>query len=85
MTPAKSVGKSAVDLLLDVHLLDEAQRMNIDIAETLEVHLRGLVRTEREKRWAQDNRAAIASINAFIDRHGLLASRLRPLPERLDP
>jgi post-segregation antitoxin (ccd killing protein) len=43
----------------------------------LEESLRGLVRAEREKRWLQDNRAAIASINAFIDLHGLLASRLR--------
>jgi hypothetical protein len=34
---------------------------------------------KRERRWLEENRLAIASINAFIDRHGLLASRL-PLP-----
>jgi antitoxin CcdA len=77
MTPAKPAGKCAVNLLLDVELLGEAQGMNVDIAEALEERLRSLVRTEREKRWLQDNRAAIASINAFIDLHGLLASRLR--------
>jgi len=28
-------------------------------------------------RWPEENRDAIVSINDFIDRHGLLASRLR--------
>jgi post-segregation antitoxin (ccd killing protein) len=33
--------------------------------------------TEQERRWLEENREAIASINAFIERHGLLADRLR--------
>jgi post-segregation antitoxin (ccd killing protein) len=36
-----------------------------------------LVAGEQERRWLEENREAIASINAFIDRHGLIASRLR--------
>jgi Post-segregation antitoxin CcdA len=35
------------------------------------------VATKEERRWLEENRAAIASINAFIERHGLLADRLR--------
>jgi len=35
------------------------------------------VLTEQERRWLEENREAIASINAFIERHGLLADRLR--------
>ena len=77
MMSSRQPKKRAVNLFVDVELLDEARRMNINISETLEQRLRGLVRAEREKRWLQDNRAAIASINAFIDLHGLLASRLR--------
>jgi len=42
-----------------------------------------LVRAEQEKQWLQENRGAIASINAFIDRHGLLADRLRLRRERM--
>jgi post-segregation antitoxin (ccd killing protein) len=45
-----------------------------------EQHLRDIVRLEQERRWLRENREAIASINAFLDRHGLLASRLRLLP-----
>jgi antitoxin CcdA len=82
--PAK---KRAANLFVDTELLEEALRMNISISETLEQRLRVLVRAEQEKRWLQENREAIASINTFIDRHGLLASRLRlrPTPERLMP
>jgi post-segregation antitoxin (ccd killing protein) len=32
---------------------------------------------EQERRWLKENREAITSINAFIERHGLLADRLR--------
>jgi antitoxin CcdA len=41
---------------------------------------RGL--TEQERRWLEENREAIASINPFIERHGLLADRLRYRPNR---
>jgi antitoxin CcdA len=82
MTSARQAKKCAVNLFVDAELLDEARRLNINISETLEQRLRSLVRAEQEKRWLQENRDAIASINAFIDRHGLLADRLRMRPER---
>ena len=81
MTSARQAKKRAVNLFVDVELLDEARRLNINISETLEQRLRSLVRAEQEKRWLQENRDAISSINAFIDRHGLLADRLRLRPE----
>ena len=73
--------KRAVNLFVDTALLDEARRLRINLSDTLERRLRSLVRVEQEKRWLEENRAAIESINAFIDRHGLLASRLRYRPE----
>jgi post-segregation antitoxin (ccd killing protein) len=36
---------------------------------------------QQEKRWLQENRDTISSINAFIDRHGLLADRLACGPD----
>lgn len=38
------------------------------------------VLTEQERRWLEENREATASINAFIERHGLSADRLRYRP-----
>jgi len=72
--PAK---KRAVNLFVDSDLLDEARRLRVNISETLEHRLRSIVRAEQQKRWLEENRDAIASINSFIDRHGLLAARLR--------
>jgi antitoxin CcdA len=88
MMSTRQPKKRAVNLFVAVELLDEARRMNINISETLELRLRGLVRAERERRWPLENREAIASINTFINRHGLLADRLRLRPqshERLRP
>jgi antitoxin CcdA len=72
--------KRAVNLFVDSVLLDEARRLRINLSETLEQRLRMPVRAEQEKRWLEENRAAIDSNNAFIDRHGLLANRLRYRP-----
>jgi antitoxin CcdA len=77
MMSERQVRKRAVNLFVDSDLLEEARRLRINISDTLERRLRTIVKTEREKRWLEDNREAIASINSFIDRHGLLASRLR--------
>ncbi len=66
-----------MNLFVDADLLDEARRLRINMSETLERRLHTIVKAAREKRWLEDNREAIASINSFIDQHGLLASRLR--------
>ena len=39
-----------------------------------------IARVDREKHWRDENREAFASINAFIDSHGLASSRQRHRP-----
>jgi antitoxin CcdA len=77
MMSERQVKKRAVNLFVDADLLDEARRLRINLSETLEGRLRTIVRTERERRWLEDNNDAIASINSFIEQHGLLAAKLR--------
>jgi antitoxin CcdA len=77
----RQVRKRAVNLFVDADLLDEARRLRINLSETLEARLRSIVRAELEKRWLEENRDAIASINSFIEQHGLLASKLRYRPQ----
>jgi antitoxin CcdA len=81
MMSQRSARKRAVNLFVDADLLDEARRLRINVSETLEQRLRTIVRAEQEKHWLEDNREAIASINSFLDRHGLLASKLRYRPD----
>ena len=65
--------KRAVNLFVDVELLYEARRMNINISETLEQRLRGLIRADQERRWLEENREAIAQYNRRVAEHGLLS------------
>jgi antitoxin CcdA len=77
MMSERQAKKRAVNLFVDADLLDEARRLRINMSETLERRLKTIVKAEREKRWLEENQGAIASINSFIDQHGLLAGRLR--------
>jgi len=82
MLKDRTAKKRAVNLFVDVELLEEARRLRINISETLERRLRTIVKAEQGRRWLEENREAIASINTFIERNGLLASRLRYRPGR---
>jgi antitoxin CcdA len=73
MLKAKTARKRAVNLFVDTELLDEARRMNINISETLEQRLSGIVRAERERRWLQENQDAIAHYNRRVAEEGLLS------------
>jgi len=77
MMSKRPTKKRAVNLFVDAELLDAARTMRINLSETLEGRLRTIVRADQEKRWREENQEAIASINSFIERHGLLASKLR--------
>jgi antitoxin CcdA len=73
MPPTRQARKRAVNLFVEVELLDEARRLNINISETLEQRLRSLVRAEHERRWLEDNQEAIAQYNRRVAEHGLLS------------
>jgi antitoxin CcdA len=62
-----------VNLFVDVELLDEARQLRINLSETLEHRLDELLRTEREKRWLEKNRAALHAYNRRVAEHGLLS------------
>jgi antitoxin CcdA len=81
MIGERQVRKRAVNLFVDTELLDEARRLRINLSDTLEGRLRMVVRAEQEKHWLRENQAAISSINDFIGRHALLATKLRYRPE----
>jgi len=73
MMSERPVKKRAVNLFVDAELLDEARRMRINVSETLERRLRTIVRAEREKRWLEENQAAIDAYNQRVATQGLLA------------
>ena len=58
--------KRAVNLFVDTELLDGARRLQVNLSETLERRLRAIVKAELEKRWLEDNRAAIEAYNRRV-------------------
>lgn len=73
MMSQRPVKKRAVNLFVDADLLDEARRLRINVSETLERRLRTIVRADAEKRWLEQNWAAIDAYNRRVATHGLLA------------
>ena len=71
--------KRAVNLFVDVELLDEARRLRINISETLETRLRMIVRAEQERRWLEENRSALSAYNFRVSRDGLLSDEASAL------
>jgi antitoxin CcdA len=65
--------KRAVNLFVDNDLLDEARRLRINLSDTLERRLRMIVKAERERRWLEENKAAIEAYNRRVAEHGLLS------------
>jgi antitoxin CcdA len=73
MMSERQVRKRAVNLFVDVELLEDARRLRINLSDTLERRLRTIVKAEREKDWLTHNQAAIEAYNRRVAEHGLLS------------
>ena len=64
---------------LDLHpaLLEEAASYALDPAEIARAAVERAVKTERMKRFSEENREAIESWNDLVDREGLWSDGLR--------
>jgi antitoxin CcdA len=73
LSQRQSIKKRAVNLFVETDLLDAARRLRINLSETLERRLRTIVRAEEERRWLEENQAAIEAYNNRVSRDGLLS------------
>jgi antitoxin CcdA len=77
MNDASPASRRATNVSLDADFVAEAKALGINISQACE---RGLVATVREARaaaWQAENRAAIASSNAHVEKHGLPLAKFR--------
>jgi antitoxin CcdA len=77
MNETKPRPKKATNVTLDSALLAEARALGINLSRTLEERLEELVKAERIKRWQEENRAAIESMNRFIEKYGIFGEEFR--------
>ena len=71
MAMTEAVVKKATNITLSVDVLNEAKALGINISQTCDQYLRELVRSERERRWQQDNAEFISAYNQTIEQEGL--------------
>jgi antitoxin CcdA len=70
-TASTSAGRRRVNLTVLADYLSEAREFGLNLSQVLEESLRTTLKRERERRWREDNRAAIEHFNARIEREGL--------------
>ena len=73
---APSVRKAA-NLYIDADLLAEAKALSVNISRAAEGGIAEAVKAEKERRWREENRAAIAQNNRYFEEHGLPFSEYR--------
>ncbi len=66
-----SSGKRATNLSLSSDVLDAAKKLNINISQVCDTHLREVVRREQERKWRADHADFVAAYNAIIEAEGL--------------
>ncbi len=69
--------RRAVNVSLDGDLVGEAKALGLNLSQACETGLAATVKAERERRWKEENRAAIDSWNRWLEKNGLPYGDLR--------
>lgn len=72
-TPARR----STSLSLNRRLLDEAKGLGVNVSRAAEEGLETAVRAARRRRWREENAAAIADYNRFVDEQGVPLAEFR--------
>ena len=75
--PVSSARRRAVNVSLDEATVMTAKEMGINISKACQEALDKEIRRERDRKWNEDNREAIAANNAWVEEHGLPLARYR--------
>ena len=72
-----SAPKKSANLSINGDLLQQAKLLNINLSQTLELHLIEVVRQAQQKLWLAENRSALEDYNRRIEKHGVFSDGLR--------
>jgi antitoxin CcdA len=73
-----SAPKRVANVSLNSDLLEQAKALGVNVSRACERGLAAQIAELREKRWLDENRAALASSNAYVEAHGLPLAKHRP-------
>ena len=69
--------KKAINVSIDPEIAREAKAAGLNVSGVLERALRAELKAYREKHWKAENKAAIESMNAYVEKHGLPLAKFR--------
>jgi len=64
-------------LSLDERVVAEARALGLDVSRIVEEAISDAVRAEKNRRWKEENREALESINAWVRENGLPLEKYR--------
>lgn len=70
--PRKSANPS-----INADLLRQAKQLNINLSQTLELHLAEIIRQAQRSQWLAEHRNALDEYNRRIEKHGAFSDGLR--------
>lgn len=70
--------KKPTNLSISSELLAEAKELNVNLSRAAESGVKSAVQAAKAKKWMNDNRAALESSNAYIEKYGLPLDQFRP-------
>lgn len=66
-----------VNLTLDAEVAEAARTLGLNMSRLAEAAIVGAAKVERNRRWREENSAAITEYTAEVERDGLALSRFR--------
>ena len=69
--------KKSANLSINADLLQQAKKLNINLSQTLELHLAEIVRQAQRSQWLEENKEALDEYNRRIASRGTFSDGLR--------
>lgn len=69
--------RKSTNLSMDISLIAEAKSLNVNLSRAAEDGLRQAVRKARTAQWREQNAAALAASNTWVEERGLPLERHR--------
>jgi antitoxin CcdA len=69
--------RKAANLSIDAKVLADAKALDINVSRAAETGIAEAVKAEKGRRWLEENREALESSNAWVEKHGLPLAKYR--------
>jgi antitoxin CcdA len=73
----ETAARKAANLSIDAAVLADAKALDINVSRAAETGIAEAVRTEKNRRWLEENREALLYYNEWMEENGLLLEEYR--------